>query len=130
MFQKELAEKIICKFASKNYGRISILVNYRLKLIKKFLVSKNCFFPVPKVTSQVIHFQPKKRDTVFIKNIKNLEKITQIFFSNRRKMIKKNIKRIISDEKIERINGIQLNLRPTDLNPEIYYKITELYEKN
>ena len=78
----------------------------------------------------MIHFQPKKRDTVFIKNIKNLEKITQIFFSNRRKMIKKNIKRIISDEKIERINGIQLNLRPTDLNPEIYYKITELYEKN
>ena len=45
-------------------------------------------------------------------------------------MIKKNIKGIISDEKIERINGIQLNLRPTDLNPEIYYKITELYEKN
>ena len=60
MFQKELAEKIIGRFPSKNYGRISILTNFRLKLVDKFLVSKNCFRPMPKVTSMVVHFQPKK----------------------------------------------------------------------
>ena len=43
MFQKELGERIIGKFPSKNYGRLSIISNYRLRIIKKFLVSANCF---------------------------------------------------------------------------------------
>ena len=44
MFQKELGEKIIGKFPSKNYGRLSIITNLKLTIIKKFLVSANCFF--------------------------------------------------------------------------------------
>ena len=44
MFQKELGEKIIGKFKTFNYGRISILANYRLEISKKFFVSENCFF--------------------------------------------------------------------------------------
>ena len=69
-----------------------LLRNYRLKLLKNFLVSPNCFFPKPKVTSMVIHFKPKKKKYK-IKNIKNLEKITNIIFSNKRKMINKNIRK-------------------------------------
>ena len=60
MFQKELAEKILGKFHSSDYGRLSIIANFRLKYKSKFLVSKNCFIPKPKVVSQVIHFKPKK----------------------------------------------------------------------
>ena len=130
MFQKELAQKIIGKYPSKNYGRISILTNFRLKLINKFIVSKNCFRPIPKVTSQVIHFQPRKKLAFLIKNLSNLEKITQIFFSGKRKMIKKKIKRILNEEQIKKIEGIDLSFRPSDLKPDIYYHITELYEKN
>ena len=48
MFQKELGEKILGKYSTKNYGRISILTNYRLALCKKFEVSSSCFFPQPK----------------------------------------------------------------------------------
>ena len=59
MFQKELGEKIISQFPSSNYGRISIISSLRLGIIKKFLVSPNCFFPKPKINSMVIHFQPK-----------------------------------------------------------------------
>ena len=59
MFQKELGEKIIGKFLTKNYGRLSIISKFRLKMVKNFLVSPNSFFPKPKVTSMVIHFQPK-----------------------------------------------------------------------
>tara|TARA_B100000886_G_C20424600_1_gene493317 strand:- start:3999 stop:4787 length:789 start_codon:yes stop_codon:yes gene_type:complete len=129
MFQKELGEKIIGKFETKHYGRISIFVNFRLKFIKKFLVSNNCFFPKPKVKSQVIYFKPKKESKFSIRDINNLEKITHIFFSNKRKMINKKIKGILSDNQIKRLKEIKLNLRPTDLRPELYYKITELYEE-
>ena len=129
MFQKELGEKIIGKFSTKNYGRLSILTNFRLKIIKKFLVSPFSFFPKPKVLSMVIHFQPKKKTNHRIKEIKSLEKITNIIFSNRRKMVNKNIKKILSSKKIKKIPGLNLNLRPSEIKPEIYYKITELYEK-
>ena len=60
MFQKELGEKIISKFPSKKYGRISILTNLKLEEKKNFLISPNCFFPKPKIYSMIIHFKPKK----------------------------------------------------------------------
>ncbi len=128
MFQKELGEKILGKFRSKNYSRLSILTNYRLKVFSKFLVSPNCFFPKPKIKSIVIHFKPIKREGNKIKNINNLEKVTNILFSNKRKMINKNIKKIIKSNKIKKIKNLNLKLRPEQLHPDIYYKITELYE--
>lgn len=130
MFQKELGEKIICNHPSPNYGRLSIITNYRLNIVKKFLVSANCFFPKPKINSIVIHFTPKKKISFKIKKIDNLEKITNIFFSNKRKMINKNIQKIVDQNKIKSISGLKLNLRPADIKPEIYYKITELFENN
>jgi len=128
MFQKELGEKIIGKFSTSNYGRISILSNYRLDIMNKFFVSPNCFFPRPKVTSMVIKFKPKKQKINL--NLNNLEKITQIFFSNKRKMINKNIHRLLSKKNIDKISNLNVRLRPSDLQPEIYYKITKLYERD
>ena len=129
MFQKELGEKILGFFETKNYGRLSILSNYRLNNIGKFLVSPNSFFPKPKVTSMVIHFKPKKRISHKIRNLENLEKITNIFFSNKRKMINKNIKKIFSSIEISKMTFLDLNLRPEKIRPDLYYKITELFEK-
>lgn len=128
MFQKELGDRIIGKFPSSNYGRLSILTNYRLNILKEFLVSPNCFRPKPKITSMVIHFQTKKMEKFNIKNINNLEKITNIFFSNKRKMINKSVKKILSKKQITEILGLKTSLRPADIKPEIYYRITQLYE--
>ena len=129
MFQKELGEKIIGKFKSENYGRLSILSNYRMSFLKKFFVSNNCFFPKPKVTSIVIHFRPLKNILFKIKNLESLEKVTNIIFSNKRKMINKNIKKILTSNQIKKISNLNLYSRPSEISPEIYYKITELFEK-
>ena len=128
MFQKEVGERIIGEFNTSDYGRLSILSNFRLKVKNYFFVSPNCFFPRPKVTSMVIQFQPINRKEFSIKKINNLEKITNIFFSNKRKMINKCIKKVLSEKKIKKIPKIKLDQRPADLRPEIYYKITELFE--
>ena len=129
MFQKELGEKIVGQYPSSDYSRLSILSGLRLNILGKFLISPNCFFPKPKVISMVIHFQPKIKNSFIIKKIENLEKITNIFFSNKRKMINKNVKKILSSKKINKISNLNVNLRPSDIRPEIYYKITELYEQ-
>ena len=128
MFQKELGEKIIGLYQTPNYSRISILANSRLKVIKKFFVSPNCFRPIPKITSMVIHFKPKST-LLSIKNILKLEEITKIFFSNKRKMINKNIKKLLTQKQIKSLNQLNLKSRPSELKPEIYYKIAKLYEK-
>ena len=77
----------------------------------------------------VIHFEFYRNQEINIKKITNLEKITNIFFSNKRKMIKKNIMKILTKKQINKIPGLKLNLRPSNLKPDIFYKITELYEE-
>ena len=130
MFQKELGEKIIGNYPSSNYGRLSIITNFRLNIVKKFLVSPNCFFPKPKINSMVIQFKPQLNKFYKIKKIKNLEKITNIFFSNKRKMINKSIKKVLNKDQIRKINHLNLSMRPSEVKPDIYYKITELIETN
>ena len=77
----------------------------------------------------VILFKPKLKKLYNIENILNLEKITNFFFSNKRKMINKTIKKILNDQDIKSINGLKLNSRQSEIKPETYYRITELFEK-
>ena len=96
--------------------------------MNKFLVSRNCFFPKPKITSIVIHFKPK-RQKYNIKKISNLEMVTNKIFSNKRKMVNKNLRKIFKNELVYKNLKFNLNLRPQEINEENYYKITELLEK-
>ena len=111
MFQKEMAERITGKFSTSKYGRLSILTNYRLKVLNKFNVSPNCFFPKPKIDSTILYLKPNKKISNKIKNIENLEKITNILFSNRRKMINKNMKKIFSKDQLDSIKNLNLTSR-------------------
>ena len=79
MFQKEVADRIVAKVNTKNYSRITILANWKFNIRKIFDISPECFFPKPKIKSTLLEFIPKK-DITEIKNPKNLEKITKIFF--------------------------------------------------
>ena len=130
MFQKEVAERIIAKTKTKEFGRLSILSNWRLEIKKHFNVSNNCFFPKPKVTSTVLSFKPKKSNQFNLKNPKNLEKVTRILFSNRRKMINKSFNKLFKQNIsiAEKLN-INLSQRPEELSNEMFYKIALQYEK-
>ena len=128
MFQKEVADRIISKFNTKEYGRLTILANWRLNIKKIMDIKPNSFQPKPKIESTVLFFEPKKTFTKF-KNAKNLEKITRIFFMHRRKMIKKPFKQLFNDnENIASELGIDLNLRPQNLDFKTYYELTKRYE--
>ena len=126
MFQKEVADRIISKFNTKDYGRLSILANWRLKIKKIFDVKPTSFQPKPKVESTVLFFEPKK-NFFKLKNPRNLEKITRIFFMHRRKMIKKPFS-ILFKENIAYEMGIDLTLRPQNLDFNTYYELTKKYE--
>jgi len=129
MFQKEVADRILAKTNSRNYGRLSIISNWRLNIKKEFNISPQCFFPKPKVDSTLLSFVPKK-EFYYIKNPENLEKITRIFFNQRRKMIKNPLKQIFKNPEKVAVNfKLNLNLRPQNLSPLTYFNITREYER-
>ena len=128
MFQKEVADRIIATFNNTTYGRLSILVNWRLDVIKICDIKPESFSPKPKIDSSLLFFSPKQ-DFHNIKDPKNLEKITRIFFSQRRKMLKKPFNQLFNgDQKILDKLKIDLNLRPQNLNLDTYYKLAYEYE--
>ncbi len=129
MFQKEVADRIISKYNKSNYGRLSILANWKLDIKKIIDIKPNAFSPKPKVDSSLLFFSPKK-NFFKIKSPKNLEKITRVFFSQRRKMIKKPYNQLFSgNTNIINQLKLNLNLRPQNLDFETYYKLTCEYEK-
>ena len=128
MFQKEVADRIIAKTNTKNYGRLSILSNWRMEIEKVTDIEPNCFKPSPKVMSTLLTFVPKKK-YFKLKDPKNLEHISNIFFSQRRKMVKKPLKFLFTNyEEISNELGIDLKVRPQNLNYETYFKICKKYE--
>ena len=129
MFQKEVAERIISTFNKSTYGRLSILANWKLNVKKICDIKPESFSPRPKIDSSLLFFTPKK-NFFKLKNPKNLEKVTRIFFSQRRKMLKKPFNQLFNgDKKIIDKLKIDLNLRPQNLDFDTYYKLTDEYEK-
>ena len=130
MFQKEVADRIIAKNNTKNYGRLSIISNWKMDVEKIIDIEPNSFKPAPKVKSTLLVFTPKKK-FFELKDAKNLEHITNIFFSQRRKMIKKPLKFLFKNfQEIARTLSLDLNLRPQNLENTTYYKISEMYESS
>ena len=128
MFQKEVADRIISNFNTKNYGRLSILANWKLEITKICDVKPSSFSPKPKVDSSILYFKPK---SIFfpLKNPKNLEKLTRIFFMHRRKMLRKPYYQLFN-ENLEVANNLKINLdlRPQNLDFKTYYKLAKEYE--
>ena len=128
MFQKEVADRIVAKFNTSAYGRLSILSNWKLNVKKICDIKPESFSPKPKIDSSLLFFSPKK-DFYKIKDPKNLEKITRVFFSHRRKMLKKPFNQLFNgDQKVIDKLNINLNLRPQNLDFDTYYELTCEYE--
>ena len=129
MFQKEVAERILAKYNTSEYGRLSVLANWKLDIKKISDVKPQSFSPKPKIDSTILYFSPKKNYHE-LKDPRNLEKITRVFFNHRRKMLKKPFNQIFNGNKnVLKKLKIDLNLRPQNLNYDMYYKLTSEYEK-
>ncbi len=129
MFQKEVADRIISKFNSSKYGRLSILANWRLDINKVCDIKPSSFSPKPKIDSSLLIFKPKEIFNQF-RNSKNLEKVTRVFFNQRRKKLKTPYNILFKNNlDIQKKLKIDLNLRPHNLRHEIYYELTKEFEE-
>ena len=128
LFQKEVADRIICDYNTSHYGRLSIISNWKLNIKKIIDVKPSSFNPKPKVDSTLLLFTPKEK-FFKLKNSESIENVTRIFFNQKRKKIKKSFNHLFVNANLvaEKLR-IDLNLRPQNLNFEDYYSIAKEFE--
>lgn len=124
LMQKEVAERIVSKEGSKNFGILTIAVNVQAEPEIKFIVKKSCFSPPPKVDSAFVHFKKKQIDKVLIE--RTIE-IANIAFSARRKTLYNNLKKAYGDFAEEVFDKFKIDrkIRPEDLALELYIEISK-----
>ncbi len=128
MFQKEVAERIISKSNQSNYGRLSVISNWKLNIKKVFDIKPSSFYPRPKIDSTLLIFTPKK-DYLRLRDPSSLEKITRVFFNQRRKKIKKPFYQLFNNnDKFAEKLKLNLDLRPQNLDYETYYLLAKEFE--
>ncbi len=96
MFQREVAERIVAKPNTDAYGRLSVLSQWRAKPKILFDVARQAFTPPPKITSAVVRIEPLI-DPVAPCELRDLEKVTEAAFGQRRKMLRQSLKQIAPD---------------------------------
>ena len=127
MIQKEVAERFMAKPYSREYGSLSVFLQYNFDIEKICTVSKNCFEPIPKVDSMVIKL--KRKDNNFVKDKEFFYKLIKDAFKQKRKNLRNNLKSY-NLEKMEIIlNGINKNLtnRAEELSVEDFINISNKY---
>lgn len=126
MVQKEVGERFSAKPGSKEYGSITVYLNYNYDIKKEFVVSKNSFYPKPNVDSMVVSFLKKEKE--FIKDEKLFYKLIRDSFQFKRKTLRNNLKDY-DLEKIEKVlkeYNLSLSVRAEQLPLEIFCKISNI----
>lgn len=112
MFQKEVAERICAQPGEKHYGRLGVLCGWRMNASKVFDVSPKAFTPPPKVTSSIVHLEPKP--TPLTCELKALERVTRAAFGQRRKMLRASLKSLGGEKLL-----VEAGIEPTKRAEEI-----------
>jgi 16S rRNA (adenine1518-N6/adenine1519-N6)-dimethyltransferase len=123
MFQKEVAERIVAAPGGKEFGRLSVLSQYRCEVRKLFDVNRSAFTPPPKVTSSIVQLVPKPAPEPACR-IDILERVTAAAFGQRRKMLRASLRSLLPDpETLLAELGIDPELRAEQLPVEAFARI-------
>ena len=115
MLQKEVVDRISASPGNKNYGRLSVMVQYYCNVSPLFLVPPSAFSPSPKVYSMIVLLCPHKEIPHVAENLKFFSRLVRICFQQRRKTMRNSVKLLLSEKNIEKLS-IDLTLRPEQLS--------------
>jgi 16S rRNA (adenine1518-N6/adenine1519-N6)-dimethyltransferase len=128
--QKEVAARIVAPPGGKDYGILSLMVQYYGKPELKFIVPKGAFRPVPKVDSALVHIAINSRPPVSVRDEKMFFTVIKTAFSQRRKMLANSL-RPLSEEIKEKLllAGIEPTRRPETLSMEEFARLADTLAK-
>ena len=115
MFQSEVAERLVAARGASDYGRLSVLAQWRTQPRILFEIDRRAFTPVPNVTSSLVRIEPLAQPVAQV-HVEDLERVTQAAFGQRRKMLRQSLRRLTPEaESLLRAAGIDPQARPQDL---------------
>ncbi|HJO97030.1 MAG TPA: 16S rRNA (adenine(1518)-N(6)/adenine(1519)-N(6))-dimethyltransferase RsmA [Rhodospirillales bacterium] len=114
MFQKEVADRLLGRPGSKDYGRLSVMVQWLCEVRREFNVDRRAFTPPPKVASSVVTLTPR-RQPLAAANMADLERVTAAAFGQRRKMLRSSLKSLDLDPQML---GLDPTARAEELSVE------------
>lgn len=124
--QREVAERIVAAPGGKDYGVLSIMVQYYAHAELKFIIPREAFRPVPKVDSAVLHMQILAKPSVPVRDERTFCRVVRTAFSQRRKTLSNSLKSL-GDEMRDKLIacGIDPGRRPETLSIEEFAKFSD-----
>lgn len=125
MLQKEVVERMVASPSGPEYGRLSVMLQYRYDMEMLFTVPPEAFRPPPKVDSAVVRLRPRPASQLTAHDEAHLAKTVTTAFTQRRKTLRNALRPIIDEAGLRRL-GIDPELRPENLTVEDYVAISNL----
>ena len=126
MFQQEVGMRICAPPGSKTYGRLSVLCGWRTDAKIAFNVDKSAFTPPPKITSSIVHLEPRAVDETIPVNL--LEAVTRAAFGQRRKMIRQSLKGLgVPVSSLLEMAELKGTERAEELSVPVFLELTKAY---
>ena len=130
MVQKEVASRLSARVGSRDYGSLTVFLDYYYDIRKLFDVSRNCFFPKPNVDSVIVQFSLKQeREKVL--DIELFKQLVRDSFSHKRKNIRNNLKsydlKVIEDVLLK--YGFDFGVRAESLSLEVFVEMANFLAK-
>ena len=122
MLQKEVVERMVALPGDTDFGRMSVMLQYRFHLEWLIDVPPESFDPPPKVQSAVVRLIPKAPDLMLARDLAKLSQVVLAAFSQRRKMLRNTLRGVLDDAGFTAL-GIAPTLRPEDLAVDDYVRI-------
>ena len=126
MLQKEVVERMASQEGSKQYGRLSVMLQQRYQIENLFKVPPTAFFPPPKVDSAIARLTPLQKVVHPVANQNDFEKVVKQAFSMRRKTLRNTLKGLLDSEQIEALD-INPSARAETLNVASFAALSNFY---
>jgi 16S rRNA (adenine1518-N6/adenine1519-N6)-dimethyltransferase len=127
MFQKEVAQRLIARPRSHDYGRLTIVTQWLATVRALFDIPGSAFVPSPKVTSTVVQLVPRPRPLVAC-SLADLERVTAAAFGQRRKMLRASLRSLGDSARLLEAAGVRPTARAEELTVEEFCALARALE--
>src|SRR5574343_868186 len=125
MLQKEVIDRMVAQPSTADYGRLTVMLQYRFDMEQILLVPPGAFYPPPKVDSAVVRMIPDAGRCGVADNEVLLEEVVSQAFAQRRKTLRNNLKGLVSDEELASV-GIDAGWRAENVSVPQYVSLANL----
>jgi len=122
MLQKEVVERMVASPSSPDYGRLSVMLQYCFGMEQVFIVPPECFRPIPKVESAIVHMFPLKQPIAVAEDEAFFSEIVMAAFSQRRKTLRNTLRDFLSPEDFK-VLEIDSTMRAENLSVTQFVRI-------